>query len=265
MKKNEENHITETPFGYTLSLISGKWKMIILYLLAEYEVIRYNELKRKIEVKKVLASGMTFERAKVMRLGFDDGTYITCTPNHKFMTRKYYYDKEAKRATSELLCWVEAKDMELGDRVKSNHLVYSPNGYLRFSNGGEFVHRMVYEYFSGKSIPDGYVIHHIDEDKVNNNIDNLILMNDAEHRILHMKDTIRKYCYKSEEVMGENNPFYGKKHSDETKSKISFTKRLQNFKNKLTNEDLIKLFNSGKTLDEICDIYNVKLNHIFYL
>ncbi|MFY9085327.1 winged helix-turn-helix transcriptional regulator [Aliarcobacter cryaerophilus] len=48
MKKNEENHITETPFGYTLSLISGKWKMIILYLLAEYEVIRYNELQRKI-------------------------------------------------------------------------------------------------------------------------------------------------------------------------------------------------------------------------
>lgn len=48
MKKNEENNIIETPFGYTLSLISGKWKMIILYLLSEYEVIRYNELQRKI-------------------------------------------------------------------------------------------------------------------------------------------------------------------------------------------------------------------------
>ncbi len=48
MKKNELKSITETPFGYTLSLISGKWKMMILYLLSEHKVIRYNELQRKI-------------------------------------------------------------------------------------------------------------------------------------------------------------------------------------------------------------------------
>lgn len=41
--------IGETGFGYTLSLINGKYKMIILYWLAEYKVIRYNELKRYIE------------------------------------------------------------------------------------------------------------------------------------------------------------------------------------------------------------------------
>lgn len=48
MKKNELKNITDTSFGYTLSLISGKWKMIILYLLSEHEVVRYNELQRKI-------------------------------------------------------------------------------------------------------------------------------------------------------------------------------------------------------------------------
>lgn len=38
-----------TPFGYTLSLIQGKYKMIILYWLNEYQgVIRFNELQRKI-------------------------------------------------------------------------------------------------------------------------------------------------------------------------------------------------------------------------
>lgn len=35
-------------FSYTLSLISGKYKMIILYCLMEFEVVRYNELKRYI-------------------------------------------------------------------------------------------------------------------------------------------------------------------------------------------------------------------------
>ena len=40
--------IEETGFGYTMSLVSGKYKMIILYWLAEYSVLRYNELKRRL-------------------------------------------------------------------------------------------------------------------------------------------------------------------------------------------------------------------------
>lgn len=36
----------ETGLSYTLSLISGKHKMVILYCLMEFEVVRFNELKR---------------------------------------------------------------------------------------------------------------------------------------------------------------------------------------------------------------------------
>ena len=40
----------DTGFAYTLSLVNGKYKMIILYALAEYQpVIRFNELKRCID------------------------------------------------------------------------------------------------------------------------------------------------------------------------------------------------------------------------
>lgn len=39
--------IKDTGFGYTLSIIEGKYKMIILYWLAEFKpVMRYNELKK---------------------------------------------------------------------------------------------------------------------------------------------------------------------------------------------------------------------------
>lgn len=40
--------LTDTPFGYTLSMIGGKWRMIILYWLVECETVRFNELRRKI-------------------------------------------------------------------------------------------------------------------------------------------------------------------------------------------------------------------------
>ena len=39
----------DTGFSYTLSLISGKYKMVILYCLMEFKVVRYNELKRYIK------------------------------------------------------------------------------------------------------------------------------------------------------------------------------------------------------------------------
>lgn len=44
--KSGTTKVEDTPFGYTLSIISGKWKMPILYLLAERKVIRFNELQR---------------------------------------------------------------------------------------------------------------------------------------------------------------------------------------------------------------------------
>lgn len=45
--KNIKN-LHDTPFGYTLSIIGGKWKMTILYWLFEVNTVRYNELKRLI-------------------------------------------------------------------------------------------------------------------------------------------------------------------------------------------------------------------------
>ena len=36
----------ETGYSYTLSLIAGKYKPIILYCLMEYEPVRFNEMQR---------------------------------------------------------------------------------------------------------------------------------------------------------------------------------------------------------------------------
>jgi DNA-binding HxlR family transcriptional regulator len=68
----EKGNIQETPFGYTLSVIGGKWKMLILYLLAENQPVRFNEMKRQIgaitfktlssQLKELEADGMVIRK-----------------------------------------------------------------------------------------------------------------------------------------------------------------------------------------------------------
>lgn len=62
-------------------------------------------------------------------------------------------------------------------------------GYYRITskiNNGEQLHRLIYESVWGK-IPEGYVIHHIDGDKTNNCILNLLMMEARHHNSLHNK------------------------------------------------------------------------------
>lgn len=69
------------------------------------------------------------------------------------------------------------------------------------ANKGDFVgrknnslvklHRVVWSHYFG-DIPDGYIIHHVDGDKENNQIENLQLMTHGEHSRLHHSDGV--YC-----------------------------------------------------------------------
>jgi len=40
--------LEDTGFNYTMSLIQGKYKMLILYTLMEFEVVRFNEMQKYI-------------------------------------------------------------------------------------------------------------------------------------------------------------------------------------------------------------------------
>ena len=45
-KQIADANFSETGYSYTLSLISGKYKPVILYCLMEYEPVRFNEMQR---------------------------------------------------------------------------------------------------------------------------------------------------------------------------------------------------------------------------
>ena len=78
-------------------------------------------------------------------------------------------------------------------------------------NRGKKLHRLIFEDFYQTEIPEGWIIHHEDGDKLNNNIWNLVPMTHTEHSSIHS-------CVHTEESKrklrlaqsGKNNPNYGK-------------------------------------------------------
>lgn len=78
---------------------------------------------------------------------------------------------------------------------------FTKDGYLRATTvagraEGLYEHRVVWEREHGP-IPTGFHVHHIDEDRSNNAIENLRLVSMAEHRRIHsnyLPDGLTKRC-----------------------------------------------------------------------
>lgn len=105
-------------------------------------------------------------------------------------------------------------------------------------------YRKIWEDTYGKIPSDengrSYEIHHIDGNHINNSIDNLICISIEEHYNIHYEQGDYAACHLitkrmtddpkelskliselNKKRIGDKNPFYGKKHSDETKKLIS--------------------------------------------
>ena len=82
--------------------------------------------------------------------------------------------------------------------VDDKYQIFDGTTYCK-DKGGHFIcglaiHRAVWKYFHGE-IPSGYVIHHVDENKSNNHIENLRLLTSSEHIALHsQKPSVEKTC-----------------------------------------------------------------------
>ena len=73
------------------------------------------------------------------------------------------------------------------------------------------LHRLVFEDFYNITLPSSVIIHHEDENKLNNEIWNLVPMSISEHASLHNKGRDRS---------GVNGGMWGKTHSSATKQKM---------------------------------------------
>jgi hypothetical protein len=68
------------------------------------------------------------------------------------------------------------------NRIKSYR---DPNGYLRFIDGDKLVHRYLAEKKLSRKLLPWEVVHHIDGDKLNNSLNNLLICSWEEHELIH--------------------------------------------------------------------------------
>jgi hypothetical protein len=58
-------------------------------------------------------------------------------------------------------------------------------GYHRSNESGRFEHVEVWERHHGRPVPEGYQIHHLDDDKLNNHPSNLLAVTPTDHKRIH--------------------------------------------------------------------------------
>lgn len=132
----------------------------------------------------------TQEVNKLLRITLSDGSYVECTPEHKFLDR----------LTGE---WVEAKTLVTGQslysiktRIGTNFSmvgrpeIWIPGHYTKSTsktrrNQGKWIplHRYVKSFFEELKI--GYDVHHKDLNKLNNEPENLLQVTKKEHLAIH--------------------------------------------------------------------------------
>lgn len=166
---------------------------------------------------------LTKQQAAVLDVTFDDGSSITVTPEHPFLLRRHYQGTGDYRA---------AKDLQPGDSVMPLYR-WMDDGYamIRVSQR-RYVpeHRFVYEAVHGL-IPDEYVVHHCDQNRLNNDPTNLVAMTNEDHIAHHhtgkvLSDaTKRLIADHHAPCSGEHNAMFGRTHSDSTKQQIGQASR----------------------------------------
>lgn len=138
--------------------------------------------------------------------------------------------------------------------TKFGSAIINEGGYYRIrstkeGNRNKFLHRLVWEDWYGVSVPDGYVIHHIDGNRLNNEIWNLQCVQNNIHNKHHML---------------KNNPWKDKNLSEEHKNKIKKSMMGKNCRNDLKDKDILRLLEENYTQAKISEILKIPLRTIEY-
>lgn len=108
------------------------------------------------------------------------------------------------------------------------------------------LHRVIYETFVGE-IPEGYIIHHKDENKQNNAVSNLLMVSAEDHVRIHFS--------------GKPSWNKGLKTPPESHKKQWIT-RHEKYSTEVRDKNIFEDKRNGMTLKELSSKYNICIRHI---
>jgi radical SAM superfamily enzyme YgiQ (UPF0313 family) len=217
--------------GTPINTIEG---MIPIKELAETResigVFTYDFVERRVKVSTAYHISMRRPHTDMVRVSFDDGSHIDCTPDHKFVAFSWGNQYRGEKEWS-----VEAKDLTKGTHLRA--IKESLSGPV----GNEYVevawarrkrakkHVLVAEGVLGRKLIYPEQVHHIDGDRLNNRPVNLeVVASKKEHMLRHPEVSIRmrKNNPTKDGINGEwarkiGDSIRGIKRSDETKHRMS--------------------------------------------
>lgn len=132
-------------------------------------------------------------------------------------------------------------------------------------NHGKHLHRLIYEDYYKVSLLEETDIHHIDGDKLNNNISNLIPLKHNNHCSMHMKGNTNMKGHKHTEETRKkmSNAQKGIPKSAETRRKMSISQKGNTYRKgcKHTEETRRKMSEARKG-KKLSDIHKQKLSEV---
>lgn len=147
-------------------------------------------------LRQISAVWVAGKAKKLVRVTTENGITLTCTPEHRFLLRKGYY--------------VEAQDLKAGDslrkvsRSKYGHRVaINHRPTKEYPNGTQYQSRYMWQEAFGE-LPEGYEVHHINEDKHDDRLSNFKAMTKRKHKRMHAKgENNARFIEMSDELLIE--------------------------------------------------------------
>lgn len=218
---NQEKKILGSRYLHNWACLSGDTKIRTLngwfcikdLVDKDFYVWGYSTEQHRLIPAKAKRCWLAKKSTNNTKVVLDSGNSITCTSDHRFMTR------EEK--------WVCAEDLKAGmslmpfyerlDKSRGYTKVHLTDGSIADE------HKFVYQQFNG-FIKDGMVIHHKDSDPRNNNPGNLEQLTKGEHCGLHAREPgriakLQQNAYRGGNK-GKKNPTLIAYHGDRRKQGV---------------------------------------------
>lgn len=235
-----------------IAVADGRGAVAIQQLSEEKRDIPVYSLNEEglVEIKMGRHPRITGHNQEVIKIVFEDGTTLTVTPNHKMILLNGTQLRADELKKGDNLPRFSKYNEKFKDkeylrvyrntRDRNAHKKYEHRMIAHFNNPQQWKKLYQEGIVNGFVKSNNIVVHHKDENTLNNTPENLEIMSFSKH------SEIRGFY----DVAGENNPMFGKSHSEDTKKLIG-NKTTERCQDDEYREKLNKAIKKGMDDDQV--------------